>query len=161
MVAAVNHDAILALLCNQTMANIALLQANSVIPSTGALEDVKNDLQKALNEINTRTSFSNLNVSTDSHQIQPSPSQASSHTSYPQSNGASDQNTALVPAYTNPAPPALPGRPFNGSVENRAIALWDYRSDNNDDLHFATNDVIIIDEEGKQFLRAASPRKAS
>lgn len=149
MVATINQDAILTLLCNQTIANITLLQSNAVIPSTSALENVKNDLQNALNEINTRTNFSNLNVSTESHQTQPSPSQASSHSSYPLSNGVGDSNTGLVPAYQIQAPPALPGRSFNDRAQNRAVALWDYRSDNNDDLHFAVNDAIIIDEEGK------------
>lgn len=160
MVAASNPDAILRLLCDQTMANIALLQAHSVIPSTAALENVKNDLQNALNEINTRASLLNLNVSTDSHQSQPLPSQASSHSPYLQSNGGSVSNTALVPAYGSHAPPALPGRPFNERAESRAIALWDYRSDNNDDLHFATNETIIIDEEGEYSLGASSSRKA-
>lgn len=151
MVATINQDAVLTLLCNQTIANIALLQASSVIPSTTALENVKNDLQNALNEINTRTSFSNVNVSTETQQTHPAPSQASSYSSYPQSNGAGDPNTALVVAYgNNQAPPTLPGRPFNESAQNRAVAMWDYRSDNNDDLHFAVNDAIIIVEEGKR-----------
>lgn len=151
MVATINQDAVLTLLCNQTLANIAFLQAHSVIPQTQALDSVNTDLQNALNEISTRASFSNMNVSVANHQSQPSASQASSHLSYASDGGANESSTALVPAYgQNHAPPALPGRPFNDRAQNRAVALWDYKSDNNDDLHFAVHDAIIIDEEGKR-----------
>lgn len=154
MVATINQDAILTLICNQTLANINFLQTHSVIPQNAALESVKNDLQAALGESNARTSFSNLNVSNGNHADQPSLSGTPSQSSYaPSSSGHTESQTALAPAYgqsgARPAPPALPGRPSHDQPQNRAVALWDYRSGNDDDLNFAVNDVIFIDEEGE------------
>jgi hypothetical protein len=151
MVATIDQDAILTLICNQTLANINFLQAHSVISQTSAVETVKSDIQAALNEVVARASLSSLNVSNSSHGRQPSFSGTSAQSSYAPSpsihNGSS---TALVPTYGQPsAPPALPGRPSHEQPQNRAVALWDYRSGNNDDLNFAVNDAIIIDEEGE------------
>lgn len=151
MVANINQDAALTLICNQTLANIAFLQTHSVLPQNATLDTVKNDLQAALNEINTRASFSNLNVSNGNHGRQPSFSGTSAQSSYvPSSSVQNESNTALIPTYgQHSAPPALPGRPSHGQPQNRAIALWDYRSGNDEDLCFAVNDTIIIDEEGE------------
>lgn len=154
MVANINQDAILTLICNQTLANINFLQTHSVIPQNAALESVKNDLQAAVNEINSRASFSNLNVSNGNHANQSSLSGTPSQSSYsPSSPSHNESQTALVPTYGQngapPAPPALPGRPSHEQPQNRAVALWDYRSGSDDDLNFAVNDVIVIDEEGE------------
>ncbi|GHJ87845.1 hypothetical protein NliqN6_4247 [Naganishia liquefaciens] len=157
MVGTINQDAILTLLCNQTLANINFLQTHSVIPQNTAVDNVKNELQAALSEINARSSFSNLSVSNGNpvngnHVDQSSFSATPAHSSYaPSSSGNGESQTALVPTYGRNggphAPPALPGRPSSDLPQNRAVALWDYRSGNNDDLNFAVNDVIIIDEE--------------
>lgn len=148
----IDQNALLALLCNQTIANIALLRSQSVIPHSAALDSVQTDLQNALNEINARSSFANLNVSDDNHQHRQTPVSGgtSSTTLYPSAGPSAISSTAaFVPVYGQPpAPPSLPSRSSHERQLNRAVALWDY-SGNKDDLSFAVNDVIIIDEEGE------------
>ncbi|KAJ9121600.1 hypothetical protein QFC22_002219 [Naganishia vaughanmartiniae] len=146
----IDQDAILTLLCNQTIANIAFLQNQSVIPRSAALDSVQNDLQNVLNEINARSSFGNLNVSNgNQHRQSPVSVGTSSTTLYPSAGASSASSTAaLVPVYSQtPAPPSLPSRSSHERQPDRAVALWDYSGGSNDDLNFAVNDVIIIDEE--------------
>jgi hypothetical protein len=148
----IDQEALLTLLCNQTIANIAFLKTQSVIPHSAALDSVQNDLQNVLNEINARSNFANLRVSNDQqHRQSPVSVGTSSTTIYPSAEVSNASSTAaLVSGYGRiPAPPSLPSRSSHERQHmERAVALWDY-SGSNDDLSFAVNDVIIIDEEGK------------
>ncbi|KAJ9091382.1 hypothetical protein QFC21_007237 [Naganishia friedmannii] len=145
----VDQDALLTLLCNQTIANIAFLKTQSVIPHSAALDSVQNDLQNVLNGINTSSSFANLNVSADNqHRQSPVSVETSNTTLYPSAGASNASSTAaLVPVYGQATvPPSLPSRSSHERQPERAVALWDY-SGSNDDLSFGVNDVIIIDEE--------------
>lgn len=148
----IDQDALLTLLCNQTIANIAFLKTQSVIPHSAALDSVQNDLQSVLNEISARSNFANLHVSNNQqHRQSPVSAGTSSTTIYP-SAGVSNASSTAALASGYGQIPALRSLPSRSSHERqhmeRAVALWDY-SGSNDDLSFGVNDVIIIDEEGK------------
>ncbi|KAJ9111706.1 hypothetical protein QFC19_001066 [Naganishia cerealis] len=145
----VDQDALLTLLCNQTIANIAFLKTHSLIHNTPALDSVQHDLQNALNEVKTRTSFASLNVSTDDYRQQSSAVGGTSTTTlYPSATASNDSNATLIPTYgQTEVPPRLPSRSHSERNLNCAVALWDYSGGSNDDLTFAVHDVIIIDEE--------------